>query len=322
VLDNDFYLSGAGTLARFDNAVKINYRDTNNVVEGNNFHDFNLYNGNNGAVMVVTKADNTLLYNNIFKNIGKVNTGIYSCIMADTTMKNLYIYNNIIYNEDTVSNGVYAFRLNGRRHTGSKVAYNHVYKIDNAFYLEDNNSGGATIDFGIHNNIISPTVGYFNNVGTTGRFTVTYNLFRSSAGTPYGSGTGNITANPQFMDPDGSNMYGLMLLPASPAIDTGLALSSISVDYFGKQRDAVEPTLGAFEELMEATWTGASSTSWHSNLNWKLGYVPQYYMTIIIPDTGNDPVVSIGNASGKSVNILNGALLRIQSPRQLTLQDD
>ncbi len=90
-------------------------------------------------------------------------------------------------------------------------------EIDNGFYLKDNSAG--TINFAIQNNIISPTTStIITNNGTTGRFTVTYNLFRIGPGTPYESGTGNMVGDPLFIDPNGVSMYGLMLQPTSPAL--------------------------------------------------------------------------------------------------------
>jgi hypothetical protein len=206
-------------------------------------------------------------------------------------------------------------------HQGSKLAYNTVYKIDNAFYLEDDNSGGASNDFEIRNNIISPTVSYFTNVGTTGRFAVTYNLFRSTVGAPYGSGTGNITSDPLFTEPDGPSMYGLMLDPLSPCFNAGMAVTGITSDFLGKSRNETTPTLGAFEELMECTWEGTVNVNWHNYLNWKLKIVPKDYMKVIIPDEANDPVISGSNANCKSVQMGDGASLTIDSPRTLTVEN-
>jgi len=321
-VDNNFYLSGTSSVARFNNAVKVGYGDKSNVVEGNNFHDMKIYTVNNGALLVESKADSTLVYGNIFRNIDKVNTGTHACIMLNDSIKKVNVFNNIIYNDDTVTNAVYAFRVNGRMHSGSKLCYNTVYKIDNAFYLEDNSAGSATIDFGIHDNIISPTVNYFTHSGTSGRFTVTYNLFRFSPGTPYGSGTGNIFGDPLFVEPDGPSMYGLMLMPESPCIDTGLVISNISRDYLKISRSATEPTLGAFEGYMSGIyWTGAVNTDWHNYLNWELLIVPKTFMNVYIPNTTNDPLVSFNNAVCKSLNLSSGALLRVQSPRTITINN-
>lgn len=320
VIDNNLYLSGTGTLARFNNAVKVGYGDKSNVVDGNNFHDMNIYTIDNGALLVESKADSTLVYGNIFRNIGKVNTGTHACIMINDTIKKVYAFNNVIYNDDTVTNAVYAFRINGRKDTLSYVSYNTIYKIDNAFYLEDNSAGGATIDFKIQNNVISPTVTNFTNIGTSGRFTVTYNLFRTSPGAPYASGTGQVFGDPLFLDPNGPSMYGLTLMPGSPAIGAGLTITNISRDYLKKSRTS-PPTMGAFDQFLDCTWTGTANTNWHNTLNWDYNFVPQNFMKVYIPNTTNDPVVSANNATCKSLNLLGGALIHVQSPRTLTINN-
>lgn len=322
ILDNNIYLSGTSAAARFDNAIKIQTLNRSNVIESNNIHDIKIYTAGNGALLLVTKADSTLIYNNIFKNIGKdaLNVGTNACIMIDSTMNKVYAYNNLIYNDDTVTNSVYAFRIYGRRHNGSKVCFNTIYKIDNAFYLQDNNANGATINFAIQNNIVSPTLTNINNSGTSGRFTVTYNLFRNnSTVTPYGTATGNIYGNPLFIDPEGSSLYGLMLNSSSPAMDTGTVITNLTRDYIGDVRGMPEPTLGAFENTMTCTWNGSVSSDWHNTLNWQYKYVPQSFMNIRIPNVANDPVISLSNAVGKSLILESGALLRIQSNKTLTL---
>jgi hypothetical protein len=319
ILDNNFYLSGSGTFAKFNNAIKVGYGDKSNVVDGNNFHDFSINAINNGALLIESKADSTLVYGNIFRNIGKVNTGVHACIMVNDSSNKVNIFNNIIFTDDTVYNAVYAFRIDGKKHSGSKVAFNTIYKIENAFYLEDN--GVPTLDFGIQNNIISPTALYFTNIGTSGRFTVTYNLFRSSPGAPYESGTGNIIGNPLFIEPESDNIYGLMLTPESPAQDTGIAITNITRDYLGILRDTLEPTLGAFENTMECYWTGAVNTDWHNILNWQLKMVPKTYMNVYIPNVTNDPVVSFNNAVCKSLNLSSGASFRVQLPRTITINN-
>jgi hypothetical protein len=320
VIDNNLYLSGTGTLARFNNAVKVGYGDKSNVVDGNNFHDIKIFTGENGALLVESKADSTLAYGNIFRNIGKdaANSGVNACIMINDSINKSYTFNNVIYTDDTVTNAVYAFRVDGKKHSGSNLCFNTVYKIDNGFYLEDNNI--TTIDFGIHDNIISPTVTGITNSGTTGRFIVTYNLFRTSPGAPYASGTGQVFGDPLFLDPNGPSMYGLTLMPGSPALVAGLTITNISRDYLKKSRTS-PPTMGAFDQFLDCTWTGTVNTNWHNTLNWDYNFVPQNFMKVYIPNTTNDPVVSTSNATCKSLNLLGGALIHVQSPRTLTINN-
>jgi hypothetical protein len=322
IIDNNIYVS-TGTLALLNNAVRVESNNKSNVIEGNNFHDIKIWQQNNGAIFLKDRVDSTLVYNNILRNIGKdaSNSGLNACIVIDSTSSKVHVYNNIIYNDDTVTNAVYAFRINGRAHNGSKVAFNTIYKIDNGFYLKDNSAG--TINFAIQNNIISPTTStIITNNGTTGRFTVTYNLFRIGPGTPYESGTGNMVGDPLFIDPNGVSMYGLMLQPTSPALlFPGTPVTGITRDYIGDIRNSSLPARGAFENVMNCIWTGSSSTDWHNYLNWKYLIVPKDYTGVTIPNVTNDPVVSFTNATCKTVSLMSGASIRVVSPRTLTINN-
>ncbi len=320
IIDNNFYLTTGG-LAKFNNAVRVESYNKSNVIEGNNFHDIKILTQNNGALILGARTDSTLIYNNIFRNIGKgaANTGINAAVMMDSTSRKVHVYNNIIYNDDTVSNAVYAFRINGRAHLDSKVSHNTIYKIDNGFYLKDNIAD--TINFGIHDNIISPTLTNFTHNGTIGRFFVTYNLFRNAPGTPYQSGTGNLVGDPVFIDPNGISMYGLMLQPTSPALNSGTPVAGITRDYIGDTRSISMPSRGAFENVMNCIWTGASGTDWHNYQNWKYLIVPKVYTGVTIPNVINDPVVSISNATCKTLSLSSGASIRVVSPRTLTVNN-
>lgn len=322
VINNNIYLSGTGSLAKFDNAIRIQNYNRSNVVESNNIHDLKINVINNGALFIGARADSTWIYNNIIRNIAKVNTGTHACVQIDSTGNKIHVFNNLIYNDDTLSNSVYAFRINGRNHAGTRICFNTVHKVDNGFYLQDNSASGSTNDVRIQNNIINPagTV-YFTNVGTSGRFTVTYNLFRNSPGTPYASGTGNLTGDPVFIEPHGSNMYGLILQPTSPAIYSGTPITNISKDYLTDSRSVSAPTRGAFENTMTCTWTGSASTDWNTATNWRLGMVPKNYMPVIIPNVSNDPVIGFVSGTCKSLNLATGATLRLSPSRTLTINN-
>lgn len=320
IIDNNFYLSGSTTAARIDNMIKIQNRNKSNVIDGNNFHDFKIYTTTgNGALWIGQNSDSTLISHNIFKNIGKEtgNSGINACVQADSGSHKVIAYNNIIYNDDTVANDIYAFRIYGTNHFGSKVVFNTIHKIARAFYLQDNIGAGLPIDFAIQDNIMSPsTTTYFTEPGTTGRFTVNHNLYRN---TPAAYASDNVVGNPLFIEPDGSNMYGMILQPTSPAMDAGTPVTNLVKDYLGEVRDSSLPSMGAFENTMTCTWTGATSTDWHINTNWLFNMVPQNYMYVKIPNVANDPVINASNAVCTSVSISSGALIRLQSSKTLTI---
>jgi len=149
---------------------------------------------------------------------------------------------------------------------------------------------------------------------------VTYNLFRLSIGAPYGSGTGQVIGDPLFVEPNGPSMYGLTLMPGSPALNVGLSITNIPRDYLKKSRTS-PPTMGAFDQFLECTWTGAVNTNWHNYLNWDFNIVPKSFMNVFIPNRINDPVVSAANANCKSLILSSGALLRVQSLKIITISN-
>jgi hypothetical protein len=323
IIDNNIYLT-TGTLAKFNNAIKIQNFNEMNVIEGNNIHDMKILTGGNAAIYLGTNVDKTLIYSNILKNISKEasNTGINAAIMIDSESNKVNVFNNIIRNS-VVGDSVYAFRINAKKHTGSNVSYNTIYKTDKAFYLQADTTGGFATDFGINNNIVDPNHTYFKHAGpANGLYTVTYNLFRTSPiGPYYGSDAGNIYGDPLYIDPLGSTIYGLILNGSSPAMDAGIPVINNTTDYFGEFRDNATPTMGAFENTMTCTWTGAISTDWHNYQNWSFQYVPQSDMTVVIPNVTNDPVISLNNVICKSLTLSTGASIRLVSPRTLTIND-
>ncbi len=67
-------------------------------------------------------------------------------------------------------------------------------------------------------------------------------------------------------------------------------------------------TAFAFVVLEVATWTGATSSNWHTASNWNIGKIPTDKTHVIIPGgTPNACIISTGNAIAASVQARNGA---------------
>ncbi|MES2776939.1 MAG: hypothetical protein V4722_22370 [Bacteroidota bacterium] len=66
------------------------------------------------------------------------------------------------------------------------------------------------------------------------------------------------------------------------------------------------------------TWTGAVSTAWNTAGNWSDG-VPAAADSVIIPNTTNDPVISVAGALAKTVTVQAGGLLTIGAAGTLTI---
>jgi hypothetical protein len=68
--------------------------------------------------------------------------------------------------------------------------------------------------------------------------------------------------------------------------------------------------------LEVATWTGASSSDWHTAANWSIGKVPTGNTHVIIPGgTPNPCIISSSNISAASIQARNGATVQILNNR-------
>jgi hypothetical protein len=134
------------------------------------------------------------------------------------------------------------------------------------------------------------------------------------------AGTGNINANPQFVNAAGGN---LELQPTSPCINVGnnaaIEATGMTTDLAGNPRiyDGVVD-MGAYEaQAVTITWTGNDDgISWSDATNWSDNLVPDRNDTVIIP--AGVPVVDIGGVfsvgalnSSSSIELLRGGSLTL-----------
>ncbi len=72
------------------------------------------------------------------------------------------------------------------------------------------------------------------------------------------------------------------------------------------------------------TWTGNSSSDWHSSANWAPNAVPTSFHDVVIPTAGvvNQPTISASSSVIHRMTIQTGRVLTISSSRQLTAQSD
>jgi len=72
--------------------------------------------------------------------------------------------------------------------------------------------------------------------------------------------------------------------------------------------------------LEVATWTGASSSSWHTAANWNIGKVPARNTHVIIPGgTANPCIISSNNISAATIQVRNGGILQTTNNRELEI---
>ena len=71
--------------------------------------------------------------------------------------------------------------------------------------------------------------------------------------------------------------------------------------------------------MADRIWNGSVSSDWHTADNWTPSGVPTSDLTVLIPDTSRDPVVSAANAEAKDLTIDPGAVLDLTS-RTITVE--
>ncbi len=76
----------------------------------------------------------------------------------------------------------------------------------------------------------------------------------------------------------------------------------------------------AVPAAVATTWTGAVSNAWGVAGNWSAG-VPGDITDVTIPDVMNDPLISTTTAVAKSILVMNGAVLSINSTAVLTINN-
>jgi hypothetical protein len=156
-------------------------------------------------------------------------------------------YGTLILTDCTVSgNSALAFAGGLRNYSG------HVTITDCT--ISGNISGGLVDDKGtttLTDTIVSGNTGGDIDITSTGSVTGSYNLIGTGSPAELGSGTGNIVG---ITDPllapladYGGTTQTMPLLPGSPAIDAGSAVSGITTDQRGVARPTSSPDIGAFQ---------------------------------------------------------------------------
>lgn len=316
---NEIY-STTGSKINYVNAIEVCRYTGFTVIESNTIRNFKLKEINRGAIEIKDTVRQVLAYSNFIKNIDRVLTGTHSIFYLQKNGKYNKIFNNAIVDSAAVDNDIYAFWVNGSLgYTQGLIAYNSVHKVDNGFNLI---SGTTGVDLVIKNNIMNldPTVPVQINITGTGLYTVSYNCY-STIPVGYAGETGRLVADPLFLLPGNyQSPYSLSLQTSSPCLNSGNPIIGIVTDFRKKARSSTTPSRGAFEQVLSTIyWSGDISTNWYDYRNWDVRLVPTSGFNVIIPDRPNDPLISTGNASCKSLHVQPGALLTVQPPATITV---
>jgi hypothetical protein len=317
---NEIY-STTGANINYINAIDVCHYTNFTVIESNTIRNFKLSEINRGVIELKNSVRKVLAYSNFIKNIDRVNaSNTHSIFYLMNNGNNNKVYNNVIVDSAALANDIFAFWVNGNGgYTAGLIAYNSVHKVDNGFRLE---SGTPNVDFQIKNNIMNldaTTPEQYNTSGT-GTYTVSYNCYSTTPGS-YAGETGRLVTDPVYLLPGNYlSPYALSLQTSSPCLNSGNPITGVVTDFRRKTRNSSTPSRGAFEQVLSNFyWTGDMNTNWYDYRNWDVKMVPSSVYNAIIPDRSNDPLISTGSASCKSLQVQAGALLKVQPPATITV---
>lgn len=181
-------------------------RGSNLLIQGN--HVYN--NSGGGLHLYPGPLSNPVVRNNSIHNnnyqSGSAVGGIILYGSSSSSISNAKIYNNLVYRNGTSSSGnASGIRLVST--TGTKVWNNTVYA---------NKTYGLQISSGNSSTVVQNNITYSNGAG---------NYSNQSSSTTY---TNNLTTDPKFVSASSNNFQ---LQSSSPAINKGVKLSSVPIDY-------------------------------------------------------------------------------------------
>jgi hypothetical protein len=147
--------------------------------------------------------------------------------------------------------------------------------------------------------------------------------------------TVNITTVPTVVTDNnnttGTYTYYSTLADAQAGINplaTPTAITTSGTYYIKKTVTAtgcsdIEPVVVTINLPGPLTWDGSTSTDWNDATNWTPQNIPTALDDIIIPNTVNDPVISLGgNAACKDVDISSGATILLDAGKTLDVKGE
>ena len=202
--------------------------------------------------------------------------------------------------------------------------YNSVASSPTVMNCSFSGNSASSNGGGMRNNNSSPVVTNcilwdnsteIENIGS-GTITVTFSIVQGGH-----AGTGNLNADPLFVNAAGGDLH---LLPGSPAIDAGTATGAPATDFDGDARP-----LGAGFDMGFDEWAGVCTPStiswiggikkWDRSERWDLGYIP--YPCNDVEILVGDVVVPAGFiARGKTLEVGQGADFEVELGAELIVE--
>jgi hypothetical protein len=220
-------------------------------------------------------------YNSVYlsgqlNKTGSSNGAMSACFsngqgVNSTYASNIEVKNNIFYVNSDNPSGV-----------------NHHY----SHYANLNTYAGSSLDYNLLLDSVSGTaidhIGFFNSANYDDIL-----QWRSATLQDYTS----LSADPLF-----ASATNLSPRAGSPALGAGTPVPGISTDFTGALRDALHPSVGAYENAMTSgkAWNGSVSADWNTEANWTPAGVPQATDDLTIP--AGTPFICTLNSTGQECN--------------------
>ena len=195
--------------------------------------------------------------------------------------------------------------------------------INCTFY--GNTGGNSTISNEVNATAVSNCIVWGNANGVSGG-TVTYSIVQGGF-----TGTGNLNADPLFVNAAGGDFNFQDCSPAINAGSNAAAPADLSTDLNRNPRffNSGIVDMGAYEYQdtpnlclcsNQRTWTGNAGSDWDTDANWNPACVPTANDHAIIPFATNAPVIQAGTAAAaKSVHVQTGGSLTIAATGSLSI---
>ncbi len=237
---NEFYRTGSGTPNYGPGANNIYNPGNRTIVEGNVFHD-----GANGVGIWRSNSEgtkdvqNVIVRGNVFYDMGRTTLNPwldgafgYTGVHVSVPGGGHRIYNNVFY-RSCENSSCRAFRVNMYGSQARIDASTPIHIYNNTIYdLLDPNAVAIKIEPNMGGpHLVSNNIAYLAGGGIAG-----------------GIQSNNILDDPLFVDAAANDFR---TLPESPAIDAGLSLEEVDVDFAGVPRPLGSAhDIGAFESCV------------------------------------------------------------------------
>jgi hypothetical protein len=229
-------------------------------------------------------------------------------LQATTTTKDVYritsplsVAGNFILNQTTFSANGYPVSFAGTQ--AQQVGGNYI-GFDTV-YSSNTSSGGLTFISSMTANLLQVNTNALGAAATVyfaGKSTFTISTFTINGTASYPvtlKSTDAVGGNHWFINNTSSQSVSWVQVQYSSAIGNPvIAYNSIDL---GNNHNWYFPGVTA----QTLVWDGSESTNWNDPKNWNLGYVPTSIDHVIIPNTGNKPIIN-NHVTINSLNISEG----------------